>query len=77
MASDIEIPFASATMEEGTLIEWTKADGEAVAAGDVICLCDTDKATIEIEAPEAGTLRIVVAASEDPLAVGTVVGRVE
>jgi pyruvate/2-oxoglutarate dehydrogenase complex dihydrolipoamide acyltransferase (E2) component len=77
MAVDIEVPFATTTMEDGTITQWMKEDGDQVKAGEVVCLCDTDKAEVEIEAAEDGTLRILKPASEEPLDVGTVIGRIE
>lgn len=77
MATEIAIPLASATMEEGTITEWLKQDGDAVQANEAVCLCETDKATLEIEAPAAGVLRILVTDLDEPLAVGTVIATVE
>lgn len=77
MAVEIAIPFASATMEEGSITEWLKQDGETVQAEEAVCLCETDKATLEIESPVAGVLRIVQPELDVPLSVGTVIAHVE
>src|SRR5438874_4169830 len=53
---EIQMPKLSDTMTEGTLIAWKKKKGEKVAAGDVLAEIETDKATMEWESPEDGTL---------------------
>src|SRR6201982_353652 len=52
----IQMPKLSDTMTEGTLVAWKKKKGDKVAAGDVIAEIETDKATMEWESPEDGTL---------------------
>ncbi|MBG6156307.1 pyruvate dehydrogenase E1 component beta subunit [Labrenzia sp. EL_159] len=56
MPIDILMPALSPTMEEGKLAKWLKAEGDAVTAGDVIAEIETDKATMEVEAVDEGTL---------------------
>ena len=56
MATNILMPALSPTMTEGTLARWLKKEGEAVKAGDVIAEIETDKATMEVEAVDEGTL---------------------
>jgi pyruvate dehydrogenase E1 component beta subunit len=56
----ITMPALSPTMEEGTLAKWLKAEGDAVAPGDVIAEIETDKATMEIEAADEGTLGVIL-----------------
>jgi len=53
---EIQMPKLSDTMTEGTLVAWKKKKGEKVSAGDVIAEIETDKATMEWESPEDGTL---------------------
>ena len=50
------MPKLSDTMTEGTLVAWKKKKGDQVSAGDVIAEIETDKATMEWESPEDGTL---------------------
>ncbi|MEE8546457.1 MAG: pyruvate dehydrogenase complex dihydrolipoamide acetyltransferase [Alphaproteobacteria bacterium] len=70
----IAMPQLSPTMTEGTLARWLKQEGEAVAAGDVVAEIETDKATMEIEVDDAGTLaKILVAEGTEGVAVGTVI----
>src|SRR6476660_240977 len=56
MSTDILMPALSPTVEEGKLTRWLKKVGEKVKAGDVIAEIETDKATMEIEAADDGTL---------------------
>ena len=53
---EIQMPKLSDTMTEGTLIAWKKKKGDKVSAGDVIAEIESDKATMEWESPEEGTL---------------------
>ncbi len=62
MPSHILMPALSPTMEEGNLVKWTRAEGDKIKAGQVIAEIETDKATMEVEAPEDGKLvKILVA----------------
>ena len=61
MPIEILMPALSPTMTEGNLAKWLKAEGDTVAAGDVIAEIETDKATMEVEAVDEGILgRILV-----------------
>src|SRR5881227_1288582 len=53
---EIQMPKLSDTMTEGTLIAWKKKKGDQVSAGEVLAEIETDKATMEWESPEDGTL---------------------
>src|SRR5438105_11994231 len=53
---EIQMPKLDARMKEGTLVAWKKKKGDKVSAGDVIAEIETDKATMEWESPEDGTL---------------------
>src|ERR1041384_1318405 len=53
---EIQMPKLSDTMTEGTLVSWKKKKGDHVSAGDVLAEIETDKATMEWESPEDGTL---------------------
>ncbi|SCB41374.1 pyruvate dehydrogenase complex E1 component subunit beta [Rhizobium multihospitium] len=56
MPIDILMPALSPTMEEGTLSKWLKKEGDKVVSGDVIAEIETDKATMEVEAVDEGTI---------------------
>jgi pyruvate dehydrogenase E2 component (dihydrolipoamide acetyltransferase) len=74
MPTPITMPALSPTMTEGTLAKWLKAEGDTVASGDVIAEIETDKATMEIEAIDDGTLgRIVVSEGTEGVAVNAVI----
>jgi pyruvate dehydrogenase E2 component (dihydrolipoamide acetyltransferase) len=53
---EIQMPKLSDTMTEGTLLAWKKKKGDQVSAGEVLAEIETDKATMEWESPEDGTL---------------------
>src|SRR5205823_14467774 len=53
---EITMPKLSDTMTEGTLVSWKKKKGDQVSTGEVIAEIETDKATMEWESPEDGTL---------------------
>ena len=53
---EIQMPKLSDTMTEGTLVAWKKKKGDKVSTGEVIAEIETDKATMEWESPEDGTL---------------------
>ena len=72
MPIQILMPALSPTMTEGKLATWLKSEGDAVAAGDVLCEIETDKATMEVEAIDEGTLgKILVAEGSEGVAVNT------
>src|SRR2546428_13990184 len=56
MPIQVLMPALSPTMEKGNLAKWHKKEGDAVKSGDVIAEIETDKATMEVEAVDEGTL---------------------
>jgi pyruvate dehydrogenase E2 component (dihydrolipoamide acetyltransferase) len=75
MPIDITMPALSPTMTEGNLAKWLKREGDAIKAGDVIAEIETDKATMEVEAVDEGTLgKIVVPDGAQGVKVGAVIG---
>ena len=54
------MPSLSPTMQEGQIVKWLKAEGEAVSAGDVICDIQTDKAVVSLETDEDGVLAKII-----------------
>src|SRR5947208_4788955 len=60
MPINILMPAISPTMEKGNLAKWLKKEGEKVKPGDVIAEIETDKATMEVEAVDEGTLAKIV-----------------
>ena len=72
MATNILMPALSPTMEQGTLAKWLKKEGDSVKSGDVIAEIETDKATMEVEAVDEGTLaKILVPDGTENVAVNT------
>jgi len=70
MASKITMPKLSDTMTEGVLVKWHKKEGEKVEAGQVIAEAESDKATMELEAFDAGTLLKILVPEGGKVAVG-------
>ena len=76
MAIDVTMPALSPTMEVGTLAKWHVKPGDAVKSGDIIAEIETDKATMEVEAVDEGTVtELVVAEGTEEVPVGTVILR--
>ncbi len=74
MPTLIRMPALSPTMTEGTLARWLKNEGDGVEPGDVIAEIETDKATMEVEAVDEGTLgKILVADGTEGVAVNSVI----
>jgi pyruvate dehydrogenase E1 component beta subunit len=72
MPTPVLMPALSPTMEKGNLAKWHKKEGDAVKSGDVIAEIETDKATMEIEAVDEGTLgKILVPEGTNDVAVNT------
>jgi pyruvate dehydrogenase E2 component (dihydrolipoamide acetyltransferase) len=71
---ELKMPALSPTMEEGTLAKWLVKEGDTVAAGDLLAEIETDKATMEFEAVDEGTIaKILVGEGTDEVKVGTVI----
>jgi len=78
MAIEIRMPALSPTMEEGTLARWLVKEGDEVSSGDVLAEIETDKATMEFEAVDEGTVgRIVVPEGTQNVKVGTVIAMLD
>jgi len=74
MPTLIRMPALSPTMTEGTLARWLKKEGDGVEPGDVIAEIETDKATMEVEAVDEGTLgKVLVADGTEGVAVNSVI----
>src|SRR5213082_1356625 len=76
MSIDILMPALSPTMEEGTLAKWHVKKGDAVKSGDVIAEIETDKATMEVEAVDEGTVEeLLIAEGSEGVKVNTPIAR--
>src|SRR5882672_5422358 len=72
MPTEILMPALSPTMEKGNLAKWLKKEGDPVKSGDVIAEIETDKATMEVEAIDEGTMgKILVPEGTNDVAVNT------
>jgi pyruvate dehydrogenase E2 component (dihydrolipoamide acetyltransferase) len=72
MPTELKMPALSPTMEEGTLAKWLVKEGDTVSSGDILAEIETDKATMEFEAVDEGTIsKILVAEGSDGVKVGT------
>src|SRR5690554_4162486 len=69
MATAVEMPKMSDTMEEGVLVAWLANEGDAVSAGDVVAQVETDKATMDLEVYDDGVLlkRVVEEGASVPI----------
>ena len=77
MAIELKMPALSPTMEEGTLAKWLVKEGDTVKSGDILAEIETDKATMEFEAIDEGTIgQILVAEGTDNVKVGTVIATI-
>ena len=66
MGIELKMPALSPTMEEGTLAKWLVKEGDVVKSGDLLAEIETDKATMEFEAVDEGTIsKILVAEGSD------------
>ncbi|MBV9931417.1 MAG: pyruvate dehydrogenase complex E1 component subunit beta [Alphaproteobacteria bacterium] len=74
MPIELKMPALSPTMEEGTLAKWLVKEGDEVKSGDILAEIETDKATMEFEAVDEGTIsKIVVPEGTDEVKVGAVI----
>ncbi|EKU76888.1 MULTISPECIES: pyruvate dehydrogenase complex dihydrolipoamide acetyltransferase [Sphingobium] len=74
MSKTIQMPALSPTMEEGTLAKWLVKEGDKVSSGDLLAEIETDKATMEFEAVDEGTVaKILVSEGAEGVKVGTVI----
>jgi len=76
MATEIKVPSLGESVTEATVAKWLKRQGEAVAADEPVVELETDKVTLEVPAPAAGTLAEILAEEGANLPVGAVLGRI-
>src|SRR5947209_15315674 len=77
VATDVEVPALGESITEGTLAQWLKKPGEAVAADEPIASLETDKGSVEVPSPVAGVLTEQVVQEGDTVAVGAVIARID
>ena len=74
MAIQVLMPKIGLTMVEGKILEWKKKEGDWVEKGEILFVFETEKVTIEVEAPDSGVLAKILVRVEETAPVGTVVG---
>jgi pyruvate dehydrogenase E2 component (dihydrolipoamide acetyltransferase) len=74
MAKDILMPLLSPSMTEGTLVKWIKKEGDAIKSGDVLAEVETDKATMDLEAFDAGILRKILVQEGERVPINSRIG---
>ncbi|MDZ7715690.1 MAG: biotin/lipoyl-containing protein [Balneolaceae bacterium] len=72
MAIKVEMPKLSDTMEEGVIAKWNVEEGDQVESGDIIAEVETDKATMEVEVFDAGTILKILAQEGDAVPLGNI-----
>jgi 2-oxoglutarate dehydrogenase E2 component (dihydrolipoamide succinyltransferase) len=77
MATDVQVPALGESITEGTLAQWLKKPGEAVAADEPIASLETDKVSVEVPSPVAGVLTEQLVQEGDEVAVGAVIARID
>lgn len=70
------MPLLGADMEVGTIIQWLVKPGDAIRRGDIIAVVDTEKATIEVEVFQTGTIEEIIVPEGQKVPVGTVLARI-
>lgn len=75
-AFDVTMPQLGETVSEGTVIDWLKAAGDHITAGDALLEVSTDKVDTELPAPVSGTLTEILAQPGETVAVGSVIARI-
>ena len=76
MATDVQVPTLGESITEATVGQWLKAPGDAVALDEPIVALETDKVSVEVNAPVAGTLSEQLAKEGDTVAVGALLARI-
>ena len=76
MTTDVKVPTLGESITEGTLAQWLKKPGDAVAADEPIASLETDKVTVEVPSPTAGTLAETLVNEGDTVEVGAVIARI-
>ncbi len=77
MATEIKVPVLGESVTEGTIAEWFKQPGEAVAADEAICSLETDKVAVDVPSPVAGVMSQHLVAVGDTVEVGAVIAIIE
>ncbi|CAN5803429.1 pyruvate dehydrogenase complex dihydrolipoamide acetyltransferase [soil metagenome] len=74
---EVIMPKMGDAMEEGTILQWLKSEGDEVQEGDALAEIETDKVSMEIEAEDAGTLAQILAEADEAVAVGDAIAFIQ
>ena len=77
MAGDIVVPSLGESVSEATIAKWFKQPGEAVKADEPLVELETDKVTVEVNAPSSGVLKEILAKEGSNVEVGAILGRID
>ena len=77
MIIDVKVPMLSESVSEGTLLEWKKKVGEAVARDEILIDIETDKVVLEVPSPQAGVLVEIVAQNGETVVADQVLARID
>ena len=77
MATEIKVPALGESVSEATVAKWFKKPGDAIAVDESLCELETDKVTVEVPSPVAGTLASIAVAAGSDVAVGALLGVIE
>jgi 2-oxoglutarate dehydrogenase E2 component (dihydrolipoamide succinyltransferase) len=69
MSTEVRVPTLGESVSEATVATWFKKPGDAVAADEMLCELETDKVTVEVPSPAAGTLAEIVVAEGETVGV--------
>ena len=77
MATEIKVPTLGESVSEATVAQWLKSEGDAVSADEPLVELETDKVTLEVNAPAAGVLRKISGKTGENVEVDAVLGLLE
>ena len=77
MATDVQVPALGESITEGTLAQWLKKPGDAVAADEPIATLETDKVSVDVPSPTAGVLSETLVSEGETVAVGATIARID
>ncbi len=77
MRVKVKMPKLGLTMTEGTVVEWRKAVGDSVSAGETLLVIETEKVEVEVEAPASGRVAEIVGQVKSTYPIGDVLAVIE
>lgn len=77
MRVKVKMPKLGLTMTEGTIVEWRKAAGKPVRAGEILFVVETEKVEVEVEAPATGTLVEILGEVKGVYPIGEVIAVID